>query len=332
MTLPHGGNLAEAAQLYGLAPAAWLDLSTGIAPWAYPVPALPAAAWHHLPDGHAALIAAAQAYYGAAALLPVAGSVAALRALPQVLRRWHAQARVIVAPLSFNEHAAAWARAGHAVRAVPWEDFETEIDHCDVAVVCQPNNPTGDDADPARLLAWRERLAARGGWLIVDEAFRDSRPERSVVSAAGMPGLVVLRSLGKFFGLAGARVGFVMGRPMLLDLLDQALGPWCVAGPSAVVATAALQDTAWQAAQRERLLLARQRLVDLFAARGCPVVGTDHFVWTDAPQATALHEGLARRAIWTRRFDEAHRVSLRLGWPGDEMSWERLASALEELL
>lgn len=331
--LAHGGNLEEACRRHGHAPQAWLDLSTGIAPWAWPVPPVPPAAWHRLPDGDAALVAAAQAFYGAGPLLPVAGSVAAIRALPAVLQRWHPRARVIVAPLSFNEHAAAWSRAGHAVRAVAWEDFDAQIDHCDVAIVCHPNNPTADDADPAQLLAWRGRLAARGGWLVVDEAFRDTRPERSVIGAAGQPGLVVLRSLGKFFGLAGARVGFVAGRPMLLDLLAGALGPWCVAGPSAAVATAALQDAAWQQVQRERLLLASQRLATLLSARGLPVCGSDFFAWTDAPAAAALHEGLAaRHAIWTRRFDEAQRVSLRFGLPGDEAGWQRLDHALQDVL
>ena len=331
--LEHGGNLAEAGRRHGHPPQAWLDLSTGIAPWAWPVPALPAAAWHHLPDGDAALVAAAQACYGAGPLLPVAGSVAAIRALPTVLQRWHPRARVIVAPLSFNEHAAAWSRAGHAVRTVAWDDFDAEVDHCDVAIVCHPNNPTADDAEPARLLGWRERLAARGGWLVVDEAFRDTRPERSVIGAAGQPGLVVLRSLGKFFGLAGARVGFVAGRPMLLDLLAAALGPWCVAGPSAAVATAALHDTAWQQAQRQRLIAASQRLAALLAGHGLPVSHSDFFAWTDTPAAAALHEGLAaHHAIWTRRFDEAQRVSLRFGLPGEEAAWRRLDRALQDVL
>jgi cobalamin biosynthetic protein CobC len=332
MTLLHGGNLAAASQQYGHPPEAWLDLSTGIAPWAYPVPALPPEAWQRLPGEHGALVALACQVYGAPRLLPVAGSVAAIRALPQVLQRWHPRARVIVAPLSFNEHAAAWSRAGHAVRAVPWDDFDAAIDECDVAIVCHPNNPTGDDIAPTQLLAWRARLAARGGWLIVDEAFRDTRPELSVIGSAGESGLVVLRSLGKFYGLAGARVGFVAGRAMLLDLLQAALGPWCVSGPAAFAATAALQDAAWQAAQRARLIEASQRLAALLSAHGLACRHTDYFAWTDAAPADRLHEGLARHAIWTRRFEEAHRVSLRLGLPGDVADWSRLDTALTELL
>lgn len=329
MTLEHGGNLAEAARRHGHPMPSWLDLSTGIAPWGYPVPPVPTDAWHRLPGDDPALLQAAQRFYGTDRLLPVAGSVAAIRALPQLMLRWRSQARVIVAPLTFNEHAAAWTRAGHRVHTVAWDDFDTAIDGADVAVVCQPNNPTADEAAPAQLLAWRERLAARGGWLVVDEAFRDSRPEHSVISQAGEPGLVVLRSLGKFFGLAGARVGFVAARPLLLNLLDEALGPWCVSGPAQVAAAAALQDTAWQAGQRARLRDASLRLARLCERHGLTVRRTDYFVWIDAPAAQAVHAALARAAIWTRRFEAGPRASLRIGLPGDDIQWQRLEAALD---
>lgn len=330
--LMHGGDLAEASRCWGHAPQAWLDLSTGVAPWAYPVAAVPAAAWHRLPGAGDSLLQAAQRYYGTPRLLPVAGSLAAIRALPRVVTRWKPQARVIVAPLSFNEHAAAWSRAGHAVRAVPWAAFDAAIDDADVAIVCQPNNPTGDDTAPAQLLDWSRRLAARGGWLVVDEAFVDTRPERSVIASAGEPGLVVLRSLGKFFGLAGARVGFMAARAMLLDLLADELGPWSVSGPAQVAAEAALADEAWQVAQRQRLCDGAGRLAALCAAAGLSVRCTDYFVWTDAPRAQALHDGLAARAIWTRRFEVAHQVSLRIGLPGDEAAWTQFETALQVVL
>jgi cobalamin biosynthetic protein CobC len=330
--LEHGGNLAEASQRWGHAPEAWLDLSTGVAPWAYPLPPVPADAWHRLPGDAAALLQAAEHYYGTSRLLPLAGSIAAIRALPRVVLRWKPQARVIVAPLSFNEHAAAWSRAGHMVRAVPWEQFDAAIDEADVAIVCQPNNPSGDDAEPAQLLAWCQRLAARGGWLVVDEAFRDTHPERSVIGSAGEPGLVVLRSLGKFFGLAGARVGFMAARAMLLDLMADELGPWAVSGPAQWAAAAALSDVRWQDEQRQRLQAASQRLLALCQSLGLVVRPTDYFVWTADPRAAALHEALAACAIWTRRFEVAHTVSLRMGLPDDEAAWTRLRDGLQTAL
>lgn len=330
--LVHGGNLAQASERWGHAQDAWLDLSTGVAPWAYPVPPLPSQAWQRLPSDDAALRLAAQRCYGADRVLPLAGSMAAIRALPRVVTRWKPQARVIVAPLSFNEHAAAWSRAGHAVRAVPWEAFDAAIDEADVAIVCAPNNPTGDDAEPSQLLDWCRRLAARGGWLVVDEAFRDTRPERSVIGAVGEPGLVVLRSLGKFYGLAGARVGFLAARALLMDLVADELGPWAVSGPAQWAAAAALGDVTWQAEQRQRLQDASQRLAALCRGVGLAVHQTDYFVWTSDPRADALHEALAGCAIWTRRFDVAHAVSLRIGLPGDEAQWVRLRDGLEQAL
>ena len=72
-------------------------------------------------------------------------------------------------------------------------------------VLVQPNNPTGALFARSRLLDWHARLARRGGWLVVDEAFIDPTPDASLAPMAGADGLVVLRSLGKFFGLAGAR-------------------------------------------------------------------------------------------------------------------------------
>jgi len=330
--LPHGGDLAAAQLQWGQAREAWLDLSTGVAPWSYPAPAIEAAAWHRLPSDVSALMQAAERYYGSSRLLPVAGAIAAIRALPRVCQRWHRRARVIVAPLSFNEHAAAWSRAGHSVRAVPVAAFDAAVDEADVAIVCQPNNPTCEDLAPTQLLAWRERLAARGGWLVVDEAFRDGTPERSVIAAAGEPGLIVLRSLGKFFGLAGARVGFVAARPLLLDLLHEELGPWCLSGPAQVVAAAALLDGPWQAAQQQRLRSGAARLAALCHGLGLPVAHTDYFAWTEAPRAQALHEALARQAIWSRRFEVAGQVSLRLGLPAGEDQWQRLQQALHTSL
>lgn len=326
---PRSLHLVEASQRSGRPPGEWLDLGGSHAPWPYPVPAVSACAWWRRSEDDPALSAAAQTVYGPVPVLPVAGSLAAVRALPAVMQRWHPRARVIVPTVMAADHAAAWSRAGHAVRAVAWSSFEDQIEHCDVAIVGHPNNPTADEAEPERLSRWRERLAARGGWLIVDESFRDSRPQRSLVAAAGAPGLVVLRSLSPFFGLVGARVGFVAARPMVLGLLSEVLGPGCVAGPSAAVARVALLDGDWQAQQRERLQTAGQRLGSLVASCGWPVRAGDHFAWIDSPGAAQLHERLAAAGIWTRCFEVDQQVSLRIGLPGDEAGWQRLEAAIQ---
>lgn len=324
--LEHGGRLQAAAKKYRIPIGEWLDLSTGINPAGYPVPALPPEAWRCLPDGDVALRAAAAGYYGNESVLPVAGTQAAIQALP----RLRAPSRVAVLSPTYGEHAHAWRHGGHAVRELVADEIEPALEQFDVVVLANPNNPTGLRLDGDRLHAWRARLAARGGWLVVDEAFMDATPDASLVSRATLPGLIVLRSLGKFFGLAGARVGFVFAAREWLDLLDEELGPWGVTGPAQTVAAQALSDFAWQETTRTRLLGASARLGRLLAEHGLiPSGGTALFQWVNTPRAAKLHEQLARRGILTRLFTTP--ASLRLGLPGDESQWQRLARALHEV-
>lgn len=217
--LEHGGRLHATARRYGIPEQEWLDLSTGINPEGYPVPALTPELWCRLPDGDDALRAAAVRYYGNESLLPVAGSQAAIQALP----RLRPPARVGVLSPTYGEHTRAWRRAGHTVRELSMEEVGTSLSAFDVVVLANPNNPTGLHLARAMLLGWRARLAARGGWLVVDEAFMDATPEESLANGVTEPGLIVLRSLGKFFGLAGARVGFVFAVPELLHALERSL-------------------------------------------------------------------------------------------------------------
>ena len=245
--LEHGGRLRQAARRHGIPLAEWVDLSTGINPHAYPVPLLAPEVWQRLPETDDGLEAAAAAYYGSPHLLPVAGSQAAIQALPACF----APGRVLTLAPTYAEHPHAW--RGHQLRAVSAEEIAAALAEADILLLVQPNNPDGQRFPRARLLAWHAELAARGGCLIVDEAFIDVDPADSLVPLAGLPGLVVLRSLGKFFGLAGARVGFVFAPTEVRTALAERLGPWTLAGPARWAARHALADTAWQAAQRTRL-------------------------------------------------------------------------------
>ncbi|UGQ47717.1 threonine-phosphate decarboxylase CobD [Massilia endophytica] len=319
----HGGNLREAALRYGRSD--WLDLSTGINPAWYPVPALTPDAWHRLPESDPALVEAACAFYGAPAMLPVAGTQAAIQALP----RLRPASRIVIAAPSYAEHAHHWAQHGHTVRQVPYADLHASLDGCDVLVVCNPNNPTGDTVPRAQLLDWAGRLAARGGWLVVDEAFADTGGTHSVVDCAAREGLIVLRSVGKFFGLAGLRLGFVAAAPGLLAQLAELLGPWTVSGPAQQIASRALRDRTWQAATRERLASEGERLRALLGAHGIESRGTALFQWWPEPEAEAFHEHMAQRGIWVRLFREAGR-GIRLGLPPDETGWVRLQQALTD--
>lgn len=320
---PHGGRLAQAAARYGIPLSEWLDLSTGIHPAPWPAPPPPVSAWARLPEPEDGLLEAAQRYYGAASVLPVAGSQAAIQALPALI----AAKRVGVLTPAYAEHAYAWRRLGHEVIPLAAHRMGGALDTLEALVVVNPNNPTGERFAPETLLEWHARLAARGGFLIVDEAFMDVTPEQSLAPHAARPGLVVLRSLGKFFGLAGARVGFVLAAPDFLDALSHYFGPWSVAGPSRFAAIGALQDRPWQEAARAQLVRESQRLARLLARHGlAPEGGTALFQWVRTPRAAFLHERLARLGILTRLFTDP--PGLRLGLPGEESAWDRLGAAL----
>lgn len=323
--LEHGGRLLEAARRHGLPPEAWLDLSTGINPWGWPVPAAPPAAWARLPEEEDGLADRAARHYGTKAALPVAGSQAAIQALPWLRRA----GRVGLAHPAYREHFRAWRRAGHEVTTCGGSGcVEAARGRLpDVVVVINPNNPTGERRSAASLLDLHALLSARGGWLVVDEAFMDVEPEESLAPHADREGLIVLRSLGKFFGLAGARVGFVLAAPAFLAQLQDWLGPWALAGPSRWAAAQALADRPWQEAARARLIAAGARLARLLRDGGLPPDGgTALFQWVKTPLAHDLHEALARRGVLTRLFLDP--PSLRFGLPGREADWERLAAAL----
>ena len=321
--LEHGGRLLRAAHEYGIPVEDWLDLSTGISPFAWPVPPVPASAWHRLPEDDDGLLEAARAYYGQPSLLPVHGSQAAIQVLPAM--RGHSRVGVL-AP-GYAEHAHAWQRAGHVVEHADAASLFAHARRYDVVVLIHPNNPGGECFERDALLALHEQLARRGGWLVVDEAFIDATPERSLCALAARPGLIVLRSVGKFFGLAGARVGFVSAEPSLLVALRERLGPWDLAGPARYAVKRALVDVPWQAAQRERLRAASERLAALLSRHGlAPDAGCAFFQVCRTAHAAALHRALARRGVLARLFERP--ASLRFGLPGDDAAFARLDAAL----
>jgi len=324
--LEHGGNLGVAARQYGLPVEHWLDLSTGINPHGYPIPEIPATLWQCLPQNDDALQAAAAGYYGTPHLLAAAGTQALLQTLP----RLRAPCRIAIAAPTYAEHPKAWTAAGHQVTRYPPEHASAMVANTDVLLLCHPNNPTGQRYRAEELLAWQEELASRGGWLVVDEAFLDATPEHSLAPHIGQPGLIVLRSLGKFFGLAGARVGFLLAWPELLTMAEEMLGPWPIGGPARLVATRALNDTHWQRDTRQRLQLDASRLAAMLTRQGlAPAGDTALFQWVSTLHAPELHEALARQGILTRPFTEP--ASLRFGLPATELEWARLETALQQI-
>jgi cobalamin biosynthesis protein CobC len=328
----HGGRVDLAASLYPSAPKPWIDLSTGINPVPWPVGQIPLARYQRLPFASeiAELTQAAGAAYGLPAnahMMTVPGSEMAIRLLPRMIGT---EPVGILAP-TYGSHAQAWREAGadvHELAGLPDPDREA----CKTLVVVNPNNPDGRVIARGELAAFALKWAARGRRLIVDEAFADVRPELSMLALPELPvGTMVLRSLGKFFGLAGLRVGFVVASEPDAMAWRQLLGDWPVSGPACEIATAALRDTNWIAATRSRLAADRKRLDGLLGKAGLRLLGgTDLFGLFEASDEMDLLDHFARAGILLRGFAGASR-QYRFGLPADEAAWQRLEAACATL-
>lgn len=327
----HGGRLRRAVARHGRPAEAWLDLSTGINPQGWPVPAIPATVWQRLPEDDDGLEDVARTWTGApsaAGCVALPGSQAAIQLLPRLRA---APCRVGVPAPGYAEHAWWWAQAGHEVVPLAHDAVDAVVDSLDVLVWIHPNNPTGRLLPREHLLAWHRRLAARGGWLVLDEAFIDPQPEGSLAAAAGIEGLVVLRSTGKFFGLAGLRGGFALGAPALCTALRRLLGPWALSHPARWLLLRALRDASWQQAARAALQGRRAALDSVLARHGLtPAGGCALFAWCPHPHAAAVAALLEGQGVLVRHFDAPQ--ALRFGLPPDAVADGRLDSALRIVL
>lgn len=321
--LEHGGCIRAAAKRYSIPLSNWVDLSTGVNPNGWPVPDLNADIWNRLPESDDGLLKAASNYYGTRQLLEVAGSQAVIQLLP-LLRE---PCRVAIISPCYAEHERAWRNAGHQILLLKSDEIEQKLDELDVVLVVNPNNPTGELLPLKRLNGWYEKLSKKGGWLVVDEAFMDATETESLVREVIPAGLIILRSVGKFFGLAGARVGFLLGETLLLNSVKERLGPWTVCGPSREVVRQALEDRHWQIENRQRLLMSSQRLERLLSCYGLsPQGGCALFKQIESEWATAIFETLAKEGVLVRLFKEQRRV--RFGLPKNEADWRQLEKGL----
>jgi cobalamin biosynthetic protein CobC len=309
----HGGNLAAAVRRFGPAPApGWLDLSTGINPFPYPHIGFDPSALTRLPDAAARdrLLAAARRYYrvpDGAGIVAAAGTQHIIQVLPHIL----AGNKIFIADPTYSEHELSWRRAGRTIMAAG---------PADITVIVTPNNPDG-------------RVVGElpdAGIVIVDEAFGDVAPATSSVARAADGKILVLKSFGKFFGLAGLRLGFCIGSPSFIEALSRELGPWAVSGPALEIGERALSDEAWIAAMRDNLANARWDLERILTAAGLQIVGgTDLFCLTDSPVAQSIFGHLGRAGILVRAFAD-HPTWLRFGLPGSKANLARLETALAD--
>ena len=319
----HGGNLDAAMRDHGGDEGHWIDLSTGINPVPYPVPELGQRAFTALPtqsDMDALRAAAAECYATRAHVIPLAGAQAAIQAVPHLTGQGVAR---VLAP-TYNEHAAALRACGWTVEEAGTRDA---LSGADCAVVVNPNNPDGSRHDPRHLMA----LAGQVGLLVVDESFADPEPDLSLapllLHEAG-ENVILMRSFGKFYGLAGLRLGFALSGPEIAARLAELAGPWPVSGPAIEVACTALGDRDWQRQTCARLTRDAARLDAMAHRAGWALVGgTPLFRTYHTPDAIAAQAHLARHHIWSRVFPYS-RHWLRLGLAGPQEDWDRITAAL----
>ncbi|MBN4055619.1 aminotransferase class I/II-fold pyridoxal phosphate-dependent enzyme [bacterium AH-315-K03] len=342
----HGGDVIAASMQYGIAVADWLDLSTGLNPDMYPIPAVPDECYQRLPlHGDGRLLNAAKAYYACDHVVAAAGSQRLIQILPALRPR----SRVAIPDVGYREHHYHWQRHGHSISDYSaWkpETLSEMIDAgaVDCVVLINPSNPTAVCVDIAQLLQWQKKLAMKGGWLIIDEAFADASPEISFASFSHLPGVIILRSVGKFFGLAGIRVGFALCEKPLAQRMAIELGPWSVAGPAQLIAAHALHNHAWQKKMRGVLLDNSQWMFDqlqaYFDRHILQIASTRLFVSVTLASelAKAVYVAMAERGIliryWPIPTQNNKYALLRFGLlsQSDRVSRQRFQSALSEVL
>ena len=323
----HGGDLTAARQRFAGAPEPLIDLSTGINPFSYPLPLLPRTLFTRLPDAAATTrlaAVAAQAYCApdAANVVPAPGTQILLPLVATLVPPGDA---VVLGP-TYAEHARPLALAGHRVRETPdIADFAKAA----LAVVVNPNNPDGRLIPRERLLSLAAAKRRKGGLLVVDEAFMDVGPlGYSVAGDVERGSTVVLRSFGKFFGLAGLRLGFAIAARDVATRLAAALGPWAVAGPALAIGTAALADTAWCSAMRRTLEEQARQLDQTLSGAGLATFGgTSLFRFVETSEAYSLFDRLGEAGILVRRFWD-HPTWLRFGLSPDAAARGSLRAAL----
>ncbi|WP_421982921.1 threonine-phosphate decarboxylase CobD [Roseibium sp.] len=328
--MKHGGDLSLAVERFGGKADDWLDLSTGINPYSYPfAQALPATAWTALPNRVAEeqLLAAARRAYQVPdhlGLVAAPGTQILLSLLPSLLPDGPAA----LAGPTYSSHKEVWQRDGRdplelsSVYALPAE--------ARIVVLVNPNNPDGQLIDVKSLLEIARILTERGGFLVLDEAFADVMPGASVLPHVSDQNIVVLRSFGKFFGLAGLRLGFLAGPQETVDRVSARLESWSVSGPALEIGATALRDQEWQEKTARRLADEMADLTITLSEHQLSVFGgTPLFALAGLRKAHALHEALARRHIWTRIFDYAP-TWIRFGLPGGPENLQRLSDALSE--
>lgn len=337
----HGGNIGAAAKHFGIAKDNWLDLSSAVNPWHYPIPKLSASCFTELPYWQDAFLKAVESYYGCKHFVVGAGTQAFIESLPKVLTK----GQILIPESGYQEHKKAW-QQNHSISLYPSFNFSAldafltdslNKNSQSHVLIINPNNPT------AMLLGidYLQSLAAKlsqGFYLIVDEAFIDTKAKQSLLTKPLANNIIVLRSLGKFFGLPGLRLGFAFANSEILKTLRQFMPLWQITGASQSIAAKALADNLWQQQTRQSLAASAKaqqaQLENACAAFNGQWFHSDLFssLLLESQKGQALYQALASQGILLRfwQLNEAQ-VLLRFALCKNEQESQRLLSSIAKV-
>ena len=344
-TLLHGGDVLRASRDYHIPREQWLDLSTGINSDPYPINNISSNSFFELPYIQPEFNNAVNNYYKHDNFLAVAGTQVAIQALPKIL----ANDAVLLPDVGYQEHALHWQKCGAKAMFYPAMDAERlisfinnflENNRAQHLVIINPNNPTTAYVLKQQILTWAKKLD-QGYYVIVDEAFVDAEPEKSVLTVDTLPeNMIVLRSFGKFFGLAGVRLGFVFAHEKLLNVLKDDIGLWQVNGPAQAIAIQALNDIEWQEQACKKIMVANQLTQHIFAPLITLRIRMQNIVTAayhnplfssyvmHTTNAEKIHQFLAQHAILTRIvLMENEQAILRVGNVTEKSSFQSVPLA-----
>ena len=336
MALLHGGQLTRIAKQYQIAEKQWLDLSTGIAPFSYEIGNIPDKIWQDLPTISEGLIKVAKQYYHAEFCWPLAGSQQLIEKLPQL---WleknntlsNTSKHVYLPEAGYKEHQQAWDNAGYQLHFYQ-KTLPTQLKENSVVVVINPNNPRNDTFDINALLLLQKECQKQQSLLIIDEAFADifAAEFSFVTQLKKKNNVIILRSFGKFFGLAGLRIGFVCSSQSWCDIIQENIGPWSINGPALYIAEQALSDDLWQKNQITRLQQQSQKQCALLA-QYIPAQRFESnalFITAFIDNAASLYHKLCEQAVYVRLTDE--KDALRFGI-ANELQLQQLEKRLMKM-
>ncbi len=321
LNIQHGGDIDLAIKKYGGQRADWIDLSTGINRTSYPWQENVKVELRDLPSNKLlrSLEKAASRAYKVAEdkdTAAVQGAQQIISLLPICLKNYNSVA--ILGP-TYNEYEKAFKSSEIKAETV---SEVSKLSSSDIAIVVNPNNPTGKVIAEEIL----NDLSKKVRILIIDESFKMFSSRR----IQKFDNVIQINSLGKFFGLAGVRLGFVSGPSNFIKSVRGMLGPWPVSSIAAEIGKIALNDQAW-ISQMEKILLEGSDVLHRACNRkNWKLIGKTNLFHTYATSSSLkVEKQFAAHYIWIRTFDYSE-TWVRLGIPTSKYEWTRVRQALNQ--